>query len=382
MRARGWIPVGLLVLGALAGCNQAQDIAAPRGTPRLDAAPALVAGAVYTMTNAAAGNAVLAFSRDASGALTAAGSYATGGMGTGAGLGNQGGMTLTQDGRWLLVVNAGSNDVSVMAVGHDGLTVADVQPSGGTMPISVTVHGRLVYVLNAGGAGGIAGFWLGNDGSLQPIAGSTQGLGGAAGPAQVGFSPDGSTLVVTAKATNQLVSYRVGAGGAAGAPMLSVSSGATPFGFAFTRQGTVVVSEAQGAAANASTISSYSVAGDGTLTPITSALADDQTAACWIVITPNNHFAYTTNAGSGTVSGFDIASDGALSLLGDSGVAGDTGTGSSPIDAAITPGGRHLYVLAAGTGAISVFSIGADGGLTSLPGPTGLPAGLDGLAAR
>src|SRR5258707_15868288 len=78
-------------------------------------------GAVYVMSNAPAGNAVLVFNRTADGALAPAGSYATGGTGTGAGLGSQGALVVSDDQHWLLAVNAGSNSVSVFEVRHDGL---------------------------------------------------------------------------------------------------------------------------------------------------------------------------------------------------------------------------------------------------------------------
>src|SRR6266542_3774812 len=163
-------------------------------------------GAVYVMTNSTAGNAVLAFDRAANGDLTPAGSYATGGLGAPA-LGSQGALVLTDNQRWLLAVNAGSNEISVFAVQPNGLSLADKEASGGERPISLAAHGSLVYVLNAGGVGNIAGFTLAADGHLSTLAGSTQplsngGVGAAPGPAQVSFSPDGTTLVVTEKATN------------------------------------------------------------------------------------------------------------------------------------------------------------------------------------
>ncbi len=78
-------------------------------------------GAVYTLTNQVAGNAVAVFTRGADGRLTAAGTVATGGTGTGASLGSQSAVSLSNDGRWLFAVNARSNDVSVFAVSPAGL---------------------------------------------------------------------------------------------------------------------------------------------------------------------------------------------------------------------------------------------------------------------
>src|SRR5437867_11380889 len=148
------------------------------------------AGAVYTATNSPTGNQVLVFDRAANGSLTAAGAVSTGGLGTGAGLGNQSGITLTQNHAFLLVVNAGSDEISSFAVGAQGLTFADRIWSGGRHPISVTTHDNLLYVLNADN---ITGFSIGGDGNLTPLAGSTRPLSGAnTTPAQIGFSGDGT----------------------------------------------------------------------------------------------------------------------------------------------------------------------------------------------
>src|SRR3954470_21179964 len=53
-------------------------------------------GAVYTMTNAASGNAVVMFNRSANGTLHEAGTFNTGGMGSGDALGSQGSLVLSE----------------------------------------------------------------------------------------------------------------------------------------------------------------------------------------------------------------------------------------------------------------------------------------------
>src|SRR5262245_8133216 len=161
-------------------------------------------GAVYVLSNQADANRVLVFDRLRDGSLAAAGSAPTGGFGTGSGLGGQGALTLSRNRQWLFAVSAGSDELSVFRVGNDGLTLTDIAASGGDQPISVTSVDGLVYVLNAGGAGNIAGFTLSEDGRLTPIAGSTRPLSGAAvtGPAQIQFDPAGEQLLVTEKMTN------------------------------------------------------------------------------------------------------------------------------------------------------------------------------------
>ena len=339
-------------------------------------------GVVYTLSNAASGNQVLAYNRAADGALSFQGAYDTGGLGSGAGLGSQGALTPSKNNRWLFAVNAGDDKISVFAVRPDGLVLADVVGSGGNHPISLTVNEDLLYVLNAGGSGNITGFSIARGGKLSPIAGSTQplsngGSGAAPGPAQVSFSPDGSTLVVTEKASNLIDTYRL-ENGMAMAPVTYPSAGATPFGFAFDKRGDLVVSEAFGGAPGQSALSSYAV-NEGAFQVISPSVRTTQTAACWVVITKNGKYAYTTNAGSGSISSYRIGKDGSLSLL--NAIAGLTGNGSSPIDMAFSNNNAFLYTLNAGAHTISAFQVLPDGSLVSI-GAAGVPVGAVGLAAQ
>lgn len=337
-------------------------------------------GVVYTSTNAASGNAIAIFERAADGSLSPAGQVATGGLGTGRGLGNQAAVVLSDNGRWLFTVNAGSNTISMFRARGSELELLGTIASGGELPISLTVHHRWLYVLNAGGDGNISGFVIGAHGMLEPLANSTRPLSGTnVGPAQIQFSPNGRLLVVTEKATNQITSYTVDRHGYAGDAHAQASVGQTPFGFSFDKRGHLIVSEAAGGAPNQGAVSSYDLDKNGNLSVISGTVADNQTAACWIVITNNGRFTYTTNAGSNTVSGYAIAKDGSLTLLGD-GVTGHTG--SKPIDAALSKNSNFLYTLNAGDGTISAFRVGYDGSLTAVSGASGLPAGANGLAAR
>ncbi len=340
------------------------------------------AGAVYALSNQINGNSVLIFDRQADGSLSSAGSVATGGLGTGGGLGSQGALVLSESGRRLFAVNAGSNDLSVFDVRGGSLTLVDREPSGGVRPISVTVHDDVLYALNAGSDGNIAGFQVHDDGTLEAIAGSNQPLTSASSnPAQIEFTPDGEQLVVTEKATNTIATYEVEDGVAAG-PVSHPSNGATPFGFGFGRKHTLIVSEAFGGAPGASAVSSYRISEDGDVSSVTASAATHQTAACWIVVTKNGRYAYTTNAGSGSISGYRVASDGSLTLLNADGRTGDTGAGSTPIDMALSKNSRYLFALGTGSHAITAFHVGEDGSLAPVSALGGLPAGAAGLAAR
>jgi 6-phosphogluconolactonase len=337
------------------------------------------AGAVYTATNSPSGNQVLVFDRSTDGSLTAAGAVSTGGRGTGAGLGNQSGITLSQNHQFLFVVNAGSNEISSFTVGPQGLSLADKTWSGGRNPVSVTAHDSLLYVLNAGGAAGssdnITGFSIGDDGTLTALAGSTRPLSSAnTSPAQIAFNGDGTILAVTEKGTNRIDTFTVDSFGIAHGPNTFASSGATPFGFDFGKRNQLFVSEAPGSAA-----SSYSVSSSGQLSAISASVADHQIAACWLVVSNDGRYAYVANTTSASVSAYSIDPDGTLTLLNADGRTGLTAPG--PVDEAISANGRFLYTLDARSGAISIFAVRADGSLDK-QADAHVPANTNGLAAR
>ena len=330
-------------------------------------------GAVFTLTNSPAGNAVVAYRRGPAGALVLAGTYPTGGAGTGAGLNSQGAVVVTDDRRFVLAVNAGSNSISVFRVRQNRLQLVDTEPSGGVRPTSIAVRNGLVVVLNAGEPNTINGFLMGPLGRLYPLPGFTAPLSAAqTSPGQVGFSHDGDTLIVTERATNLISTFRVDRFELDG-PYLTPSAGPTPYGFAVGTRNTVLVSEA-GAGGGAST---YRVRGDR-LTAVSSAIMTGQRAACWAVLTPDSRFGYVSNAGTGTITGFAIGRDGAAEQLDSDGVT--AATGGNPTDLAMSDDGRYLYARVANLSAIAIFRVGKDGALTPLPLLTGTPAGIAGLA--
>jgi 6-phosphogluconolactonase len=334
-------------------------------------------GAVYALTNSPAGNAVLVYGRGGDGSLTPAGSFATGGAGSGAGLGSQNAVLVSDDQQWLFAVNAGSNSISSFRI-HPGqvLELVDTVPSGGSMPTSVTFHKGLLYVLNAGVPNNVTGFAVTGDGALTPLPDSTRPLSaGSTSPAQVGFDDEGTTVIVTERATNLVDTYTVGSDGRLTGPFVHPSAGPTPFGFAVDKRNTLFVSEA-GAGGGAS---SYRVGADGSLAPVSSMVMTGQRAACWAVVTKNARYGYVTNAGTGNISGFRIGQDGSAALLNADGVTAVTG--GNPTDVGVSNDSRFLYALVNATNSIAGFAIGADGSLEPLASLTGNPAGLAGLAA-
>src|SRR5215212_6128496 len=143
--------------------------------PGAASAQNLKSGAVYVLTNQATNNAVAAYSRAADGTLTLAGMFPTGGGGDPVAdpgdpptdpLASHGALILSGNNQLLFAVNAGSNEISVLAVGQKGLTLVDKVSSGGVRPISLTLNGNFLYVLNEKGTPNITGFTVGNKGKL------------------------------------------------------------------------------------------------------------------------------------------------------------------------------------------------------------------------
>ena len=332
--------------------------------------------AVFTLTNEADGNRLAVFVRDQAGESLAQPYFVpTGGDGTGAGLGNQGALALSDDGRFLFAVNPGSDTITVFDVSQGGVERLQVLGSGGEQPISIATHGNLLFVLNAGGAVGfvdnIAGFTIGARGRLHPIPRSERLLSADnTGPAQIGFTSEGTVLVVTEKDTNLITTFTVDAQGNPSAPSSHASAGIGPFGFAFTADGFLLTSEAFGGADNASAVSSYTVDNNGTISVVSLSVGTQQTAACWLAVTGNGSFAFTTNTGSATVSGYAIDGSGTLALLNADGVSATTA--AAPTDLTIL-GTSALFVLSSAEGSVGVYAIAESGGLDLLQIVDGLP---------
>lgn len=374
--------VGMVALAACSDQSSTNLLAPDQALASRGAAAAhgLEQGAVFVTTNGASGNAVVAFTRSADGSLSTIGTFATGGIGVG-GVGDpltsQAAAALSPDHRFLFVVNAGSNDVSVFRIKSDGLKLVDRQPSGGTFPNSVAVTDDHLYVLNANSRN-VGVFDYNESGNLQP-RGTASLSANAAGGTEVRVSPNGHWLDVTERVSNTIDAFRIGEDGSLTAPIQSASAGQTPFGFQFTPNGLVVVSEAGTASA-----SSYDQSRDGVLTAVSSAVSNGgQAAPCWLIVDPAGRFAYTANAGGSSISGFAIGNDGTLTLLTPGGRTGDLGTGATPLDIDFGADGHFLYVLKNGTGTVGAFAVNADGTLTPLADTPGLVAssGFMGLVA-
>jgi 6-phosphogluconolactonase (cycloisomerase 2 family) len=338
---------------------------------------------VFVQTDNPAGNQVVAYHRNADGTLVGAGAYSTGGLGGALNgsqvdhLASQGSLTYDPTQDLLYAVNAGSNSVSVFSVRGDQLALRQVISSGGDFPVSVAVHGSSVYVLNALSASvqGFVSFF----GRLYPLPGSTRSLGFSvptdttqfvSTPGQVAFSPNGSQLLVTTKASGSDIDvFGVGRFGyLSTSPVVNAEPGAVPFAVTFDSGGHLVVSDA-----GTNALSTFTLSPAGTVSPIDTVLTG-QNATCWVASAQGYFFA--SNAGSADLTTFAEQPSGQLTLQ------QETGTDPGTVDAAASPDGQDLYVQTGGTGTVDEYRVGPGGTLTRIAS-TVVPgaAGGEGIVA-
>ncbi len=374
MGKRRWLAAGGSVLAATVGLLGA-------GTAASASTASPVVGYTYIDGNTATANTIDGFARHADGSVTPlrGSPFAAGGAGTGSGLASQGAIQATPGGRYLLAVDAGSNQISVLRITKGGVPVLAGQPvsSGGVQPVSIAVsRSGLVYVANSGAGGsGYSGFRLGAGGRLTAIPGSTVTVPDAAGLGDVLFNATGHRLVGTRTGTSQIDSFVVLPGGrllaAKGSPFTGQGLGQLGAEFSPARPGQLFVSNAHNGA-GLGTVSSYRDGFLGGLTPIgASPYADGQTAPCWVEISHDGRYLFTVNTGSGNISSYAINAGGSLSLIGSTPIRG----GGADIDLRLSPDGKTLSVDGSGNHILSVFAVHG-GTLTELPSsPTPLPAG-------
>ncbi|MCU1300493.1 MAG: putative 3-carboxymuconate cyclase [Candidatus Sulfotelmatobacter sp.] len=337
-------------------------------------------GSVYVMTNQPTGNRVIQYHRASNGSLKQNSIVSTGGLGgTGNGvgaldpLGSQNSLVLSGDGARLLAVNAGSNELSVLAAGSSGLRLLSRVPSGGDFPNSVAVRGNLVYVLNAHGSPNVTGFRLAANGVLHQLPGSTRALPGgtSAAPHDIVFSPDGARLLVSEGGTNQIDIFAIGSNGRITGIVTQPSPGG-PFGLRFGRHEVLVVAEATTAA-----ISTYQLTSDDTLNVVSASVPNGQMATCWLSITLSGE-TFTSNTASGNLSSYQVSADGNATLS--NAIAANIAPGA-PVDSALTSEEDFLYVEDSARGIVFVFRV-KDHGLARIGSVTGLPTTLQGIAAQ
>lgn len=403
-----------VALGALlfAACSDTEEITRP--TPDLlHTGPSSSTGHVYAMTNAAAGNAMLVYSRASDGMLTFQSSLPTGGLGSGQFEDSANGLLLasrqkdssptnfTAVDQFIIATNAASNSISVFRLRDTGgPLLVDVEPSNGEHPVSVTISRGIVYVLNNGdaafapppncaagpGVPNITGFRMNAGGELSPIPNSTRALSGDrnSGCAQVSFTPRGDQLIVTertASGPGRIDTYRLLNDGTLSAPVVNTPTGIGPFGFNFTMGGELLTTENFGGltAPGQGHAAPYFVRRNGTLEAAGPTVGNGGTDTCWLVLSSGDKYAYVTNFFSSSISSYVVEADGSLTLL-EAIADGTIGIGAA--DEATDQGGQYLYARNALVGTIEAFEIESDGGLTKIQTVVGLPLNGVGLAAR
>ncbi|HEU5423841.1 MAG TPA: beta-propeller fold lactonase family protein [Nitrolancea sp.] len=368
--------VAALALSAAGG-----PLAAAAGSPN----PAgQSVGYLYVNGNTTGVNTSDGFSRRPDGSLTPlpGSPFSIGGAGTGAALASQGALALSWNGRYLLAVDAGSDQISVARINPDGSLTAvpgSPFPSNGVKPVSITVHHDMVFVANAGAGGAnYTGCVLDSDGQLTPLAGSTFAVPDGAGLGLVLFDQSGRHLVGMRVNPSLIDSFIVGSDGhltaAPGSPFAAEAAG--PFGSAF-RPGTspaqLFVSNAHAGPGQGS-VSAFEVANNGDLSPLPgSPYPNGETAPCWVALSPDRRYLFAANTGSSSISSYRIAAGGSLSLVGSLPLRGGSGLGI--FDLGLDPSGRYLYELEGGVQKVAALT--ARGGtLAELSSsPVALPAG-------
>jgi 6-phosphogluconolactonase (cycloisomerase 2 family) len=319
---------------------------------------------IYSMSNAKDCNEIMAFRQEAGGNLTFITAYETDGKGTGAQaadpLMSQGSIVISDDSRFLFVVNAGSNSISSFKITNSGtLILADVKHSGGSFPVSIATQHDLLYVANRGNGSSIAsnvtGFWVDDNGKLNEITYSTKPLSSKnSQPTCIVFNYESKKIAVSEVNTNLISVFTIQSNGTLVGPVVSPSSGAGPFGSVFLTNNVLLVTEA-----GANALSSYTVNHDGMLSVISSSVPNNQAATCWVSLSHNKRFAYTSNAGGHTITTYEIKYNGHLRV---SNVIYSTkDVAGAPIDSGICS--NHLYVLNGNEGSISDFQTSTEGKL-------------------
>lgn len=341
---------------------------------------------LFVLSNDNTKNEVLAYQLGPDGQFDLRAHVATGGRGSGGTtdpLQSQGSLTLSGDHNLLFAVNAASGTVSSFHIVGGLPVLVDVESSGGAFPTAVTEHNGTVYVLNAGGSGAIEIFRTDGPGKLHDVTKSTVFLTGSnSGGSSISVSPNGQWLVVIEKASNSIDVFPIHGDGTLGTVVANKSVTAGVFATVFTPSGQLVVSENVPNGTDVSSISTYTIDSNGSLTAITQSIHSVGDGNCWNAVSPNGKWVYADNSATSTVAGFSVAANGALTPIGGT-IVSALPDGATDLDMTISGDGKYLFNLLSGAGAVGVYTINSDGTLNQLGDIQGLPktAGFNGIAA-
>jgi 6-phosphogluconolactonase (cycloisomerase 2 family) len=401
-------------------------------------------GHLYMQTNEVK-NVIVHYHRSANGALTEVERVATGGAGSGElspiyhtkrpnDFEGAGSVILTPDRRFLFATNAGDNSVSSFAVSEDGeLTLVDTKrtgnaTSGGAKSLAYAPSSRTLFVVHTFGPDHIRLMSVDAKGKLtarpERYSVSTKEwpnrvptmavlspngkfvvLGTTFDELPTRKNPDGSLIlwiphkdgalhVIASNAPDPdgIVVFPVGGDGGLGEPSLYDAKGASPFYIAFlhNRPDTFIVGFAVSDGLAMGHIDAGGKINVGRLMKIDTS-AGLPSELCWLSISPDDRFVFSTNFGYSDISSFRIDGDG-LSIAKDPAspkVRGDgtfraiNGTVSSgPSDSWLTPDGGFLYQIYGNASKLVGYAIRPDGSLeeiTSVTIPYNSPEGLAGF---
>lgn len=372
-------------------------------------------GTIVTTTNDPSGNRAVFFNRASNGRLTQSQSLRTGGRGStqdvGCGmncpiLDSAGAVEMISTGRLVFVVNAGSDSITSFIRTRSGrYRRVDIIGSGGDLPISLATRRGLLYVLNTT-SGNIAGFRYDSDGEMTAIPNSAKPIAGqgqnqifpSGGARQIAFDRRGATVVVSELATmpagggppGVISSFRLNADGTTGSAVSTPSRTPLPFGFAFTPENNLIVSEVNDPMGQTDgSTSSYTYdTNTGTPAPVTT-LTSGGALPCWVNLTRDGETAYVINTGAGRPAGvakYTVGRDGTLSTRGVTEAPQGTFLWTDP---ALTRDSKYLYVLSptgpmnTRTSRIDGYRINPSGNIRYIGSSrANMPAGVSGLDGR
>lgn len=347
---------------------------------------------VYTASNEASGNEIIAFDVNNRGTIVELGRFDTQGEGTGTPLGNQSAIALDASDRWMFAVNPGDGSLTSFRLQEGGLEFVNRVDTGGFRPLSVTVFGTLVYVLNEGNQDPsvsaelrydtISGFRFTAAGILVPIPNSTRIIDDtqATAPAQIGFNKSGTVLLITEKSTDTLTTFVMQDDDTpAAVPLKRSSAVPTPFGFSFGDRDYVFITEAnQGGPGE--TVSYRIDRESGAVSNAVDRIAQGN-ATCWTVLSSDQTVGYATNTADGTVSLYNVNFDGTMDFFFNGSVDTPIQSGAGIRDAVLLQNNQFLFTLNNGVSQVSSFWINRSGAIAPRDTAT-IPSSATGLIAR
>lgn len=330
--------------------------------------------AIYVMSNEPDTNRILVFNRETDGSLNFASTVSSGGKGFGNRLGSQGGVSVSNNGKWLLTVNGGSNSISSFRIDSKGLTLVSTVSSKGVKPVSIACHENLVAVANAGDNGNLALFRLAATGELSEIQGALKELGTTPTvPGQVSFTRDGMMLVLSLKQANKMIAYKINVNGELGTSFEIPTNSPVPFGFAIGTANQIYVTEA-----GENKVSVYGLTANG-LTNLVTPFIPNQLGPCWATALANGNYFYVANAATNNVSGFKVNTTNSFTMLNDGVVAV---SGQRTIDIVSSADSKFVYTLNAESKSIRQYAVNPDGQLTIISDRYGLPSTITAFAIK